>query len=78
MNEVELRRSRAVYKSLTVRLTMLKARLRTAVLKDDCLCLDFTSGRCSADGDTDMSTLSHVAFSRQLLNMEADLNFHIS
>jgi hypothetical protein len=57
---LELKRSRAVHKSLTLRLGMLKQRLRKAVIGDDCIALDYTTGRCSLDGDADMSLLPHI------------------
>jgi hypothetical protein len=56
----ELRRCRMVSKSLALRMGLLKSKLRQAVLHDDCIALDYTTGRCSLDGDADMSLLPHI------------------
>jgi hypothetical protein len=50
-----------VSKSLTLRMGLLKTKLRQAVLHDDCIALDYTTGRCSLDGDADMSLLPHLS-----------------
>jgi hypothetical protein len=50
MTDAELRVCRHLAKGMKLRLQMLKARLRVAVIKDDVLALALT-GVCAADGD---------------------------
>jgi hypothetical protein len=69
----ELKRSRMVHKSLTLRLGMVRARLRVQVVKGDVLCLDLKGGH-ALDDDT-VALPAHVIGARireQCLRSTAD------
>jgi hypothetical protein len=59
---LELKRCRIIYRSLSLRMNIVRTKLRIAVIKDDVLCLDLKGGS-SLDDDT-VAVPAHIVGAR--------------